>query len=89
MTRAIADEIGRIAPAADTLAEARQELAVRGMAATDENVFLVAAAAVPGKSMDLNEGIRLLNELFARRGCEDESAVETEPQPEARTASAT
>ena len=27
---------------------------------TDENVFLVAAAIVPGKHMDLNEGIRLL-----------------------------
>lgn len=47
--------------AADTLAEAHQALAVRGIPATDENVFLVAAAAVPGKSMDLNEGIRLLN----------------------------
>lgn len=46
--------------APDALSSARQELSARSLAVTDENVFLVAAAAVPGKSMDLNEGIRLL-----------------------------
>ncbi|MEO5897068.1 MAG: biotin/lipoyl-containing protein [Vicinamibacterales bacterium] len=47
--------------APDALSEAREALSARGLPATDENLFLVAAAAVPGKSMDLNEGIRLLN----------------------------
>ncbi len=46
--------------APDSLAEAQKALAERGLPATDENVFLVAAAIVPGKNMDLNEGIRLL-----------------------------
>lgn len=46
--------------APDALSAAREELAARGLPVTDENVFLVAAAAVPGKSMDVNEGIRLL-----------------------------
>ena len=32
----------------------------RGLEVTDENKFLVAAAIVPGKNMELNEGIRLL-----------------------------
>ena len=32
----------------------------RGIEVTDENRFLVAAAIIPGKNMELNEGIRLL-----------------------------
>lgn len=47
--------------APDTLAEAQRALEERGLPVTDENVFLVAAATVPGRSMDLNEGIRLLS----------------------------
>jgi len=46
--------------APDVLSQARAELTSHGLPVTDENVFLVAAAAVPGKSMDLNEGVRLL-----------------------------
>jgi len=44
----------------DTPPAARQALTERGLATTDENVFLVASAIVAGKNMDLNEGIRLL-----------------------------
>lgn len=39
---------------------ARAALEERGLATTDENVFLVLAAMVPGKRMETNEGIRLL-----------------------------
>lgn len=46
--------------APDSLAEARRALAERNLPTTDENVFLVAAAIVPGKNIELNEGIRLL-----------------------------
>ncbi len=46
--------------APDTLAEAEAALKERGIEVTDENKFLVAAAIVPGKNMELNEGIRLL-----------------------------
>ena len=46
--------------APDTLAEAEAALAERGLEVTDENKFLVAAAIVPGKNIELNEGIRLL-----------------------------
>jgi len=46
--------------APDTLIEAEAALKERGIEITDENKFLVAAAIVPGKNMELNEGIRLL-----------------------------
>ncbi|MEW6071141.1 MAG: biotin/lipoyl-containing protein [Planctomycetota bacterium] len=46
--------------APDSLKQAEQALKERGLPATEENVFLVAAAIVPNKNMDLNEGIRLL-----------------------------
>ena len=46
--------------APDTLAEAEAALKERGIEVTDENKFLVAAAIVPGKNIELNEGIRLL-----------------------------
>jgi pyruvate carboxylase subunit B len=49
-----------LAAAPDSLAPARAALEERGLPVTEENVFLVAAAIVPGKDMDLNEGIRLL-----------------------------
>jgi pyruvate carboxylase subunit B len=39
---------------------ARAALEERGLPVTDENIFLVLAAMVPGKKMELNEGIRLL-----------------------------
>jgi pyruvate carboxylase subunit B len=43
-----------------TMPEARRALEERGLATTDENVFLVLAAMVPGKRAETNEGIRLL-----------------------------
>jgi len=46
--------------APDSLAQAEDALKERGLEITEENTFLVAAAIVPGKNMDLNEGIRLL-----------------------------
>jgi pyruvate carboxylase subunit B len=46
--------------APDTLEPAKKALEERGLETTDENIFLVAAASVPGKDMELNEGIRLL-----------------------------
>jgi pyruvate carboxylase subunit B len=46
--------------APDSLALAEGALKERNLEITEENIFLVAAAAVPGKNMDLNEGIRLL-----------------------------
>jgi pyruvate carboxylase subunit B len=46
--------------APDSLGPAEQAIRERGLPLTEENVFLVAAAIVPGKQMDLNEGIRLL-----------------------------
>ena len=46
--------------APDSLGPARKALEERGLPVTDENIFLVAAAIVPGKNMELNEGIRLL-----------------------------
>jgi pyruvate carboxylase subunit B len=46
--------------APDSLGSAEQALRERGLPVTEENVFLVAAAIVPGKKMDLNEGIRFL-----------------------------
>ncbi len=46
--------------APDSLGPARAALEERGLPVTEENIFLVAAAIVGGKSMDLNEGIRFL-----------------------------
>lgn len=47
--------------APDTLAEAEAALKERGLPVNDENIFLVASAIVPGKNMELNEGIRFLS----------------------------
>jgi pyruvate carboxylase subunit B len=47
--------------AQDSLTPAEAALRERGLPVTDENLFLVAAAMVPGKEMELNEGIRLLS----------------------------
>ncbi|MFN2321690.1 MAG: biotin/lipoyl-containing protein [Trueperaceae bacterium] len=46
--------------AADSLGPARAALREHGLAETDEHVFLVASALVPGKDVELNEGLRLL-----------------------------
>jgi pyruvate carboxylase subunit B len=47
--------------APDALGLAADALRARQLPVTDETIFLVAAAVVPGKDMDLNEGIRLLS----------------------------
>ncbi len=47
-------------PAPNNIPKARAALQERGLALDDENVFLVLASMVPGKRMDVNEGIRLL-----------------------------
>jgi pyruvate carboxylase subunit B len=49
-----------LAAAPDSLAPARAALAEHGLPSSDENVFLVASASVPGKRMELNEGLRFL-----------------------------
>jgi len=46
--------------APNNIPEARKALAERGLPETERNVFLVLSAMVPGKKMDVNEGIRLL-----------------------------
>jgi pyruvate carboxylase subunit B len=43
-----------------TIETARRALEERDLPATDENVFLVLSAIVPGRRMELNEGVRLL-----------------------------
>jgi pyruvate carboxylase subunit B len=62
-----ADQLGKppfdgdpLEAAPDSLAQAEEALKERNLPVTEENTFLVAAAIVPGKNMDLNEGIRLL-----------------------------
>ncbi|MDI6725780.1 MAG: hypothetical protein QMD32_02365 [Smithellaceae bacterium] len=47
--------------APDTVALAEEAIKARNLPLTEENIFLVAASIVPGKNMDLNEGIRFLN----------------------------
>ena len=47
--------------APDNLELAEKALRARDLPVTEENQFLVAAAVVPGKDMELNEGIRLLS----------------------------
>jgi pyruvate carboxylase subunit B len=47
--------------APDSLAPATAALEERGLPVSDESVFLVASAIIPGKNMDLNEGIRFLS----------------------------
>jgi pyruvate carboxylase subunit B len=46
--------------APQTIDTARQALEERNLPVTDEHVFLVLSAIVPGKKMETNEGIRLL-----------------------------
>jgi len=44
----------------DAIPEAKKALEEANLAVTDKNVFLVVSAMVPGKKMELNEGMRLL-----------------------------
>jgi pyruvate carboxylase subunit B len=47
--------------APDTLGQAQAALRERGLPVTDEHLFLVASAIVPGKKIELNEGLRFLS----------------------------
>jgi pyruvate carboxylase subunit B len=49
-----------LAAAPDNIEPARAALSERGLPVTDRNVFLVVASMVPGKKLEVNEGIRLL-----------------------------
>ena len=67
VVRIAAEQLGKqpfggdpLEAAPDSLKLARAALDERGLPVTEENVFLVAAAIVPGKSLELNEGIRFL-----------------------------
>ncbi|MDF1524010.1 MAG: hypothetical protein P1P87_14490, partial [Trueperaceae bacterium] len=67
VVQAAADQLGLppfdgdpLEQAVDTLGPAAAALRERNLRVTDENVFLVASATVPGKDMELNEGIRFL-----------------------------
>lgn len=57
---------------------ARKALEERGLPITDENIFLVLAAMVPGKNMDANEGIRFLT---GKHKIEIPFKSKKEPQP--------
>jgi pyruvate carboxylase subunit B len=46
--------------APDGMPDARRALEDAGVAVTDEHLFLVLAAMVPGRNMEANEGLRLL-----------------------------
>ncbi|MFO7546014.1 MAG: biotin/lipoyl-containing protein [Trueperaceae bacterium] len=72
--------------APDTLALAEAALRERGLPISEENLFLVAAATVPGKNMNLNEGIRLLS--GKPRVKLPLKPVAAEPEPAASAASA-
>jgi len=67
VVRAAAEQLGLepfagnpLEAASDSLGPARAALAAAGLPTSDENVFLVASAIVPGKRMELNEGMRYL-----------------------------
>ena len=44
----------------DTISEAKRALEENGLPISEKNIFLVVSAMVPGKKMELNEGMRLL-----------------------------
>jgi pyruvate carboxylase subunit B len=50
-----------LAAAPESIDTARDALRERNLPVTDEHVFLVLSSIVPGKSMETNEGIRLLS----------------------------
>jgi pyruvate carboxylase subunit B len=63
-----------------TVETARQALEERNLPLSDENIFLVLSAMVPGRRMELNEGIRLLAgnpriDIPLRHAAEDQAAA--------------
>ncbi len=65
---------------------ARKALEERNLPVSDKNIFLVMAAMVPGKKMELNEGIRLLS---GKPRIDIPLKKKEEPKAEAPPASAT
>jgi pyruvate carboxylase subunit B len=84
--------------APNNIPAARQALEERNIEVTDENTFLVLASMVPGKNMDLNEGIRLLTgrakiDIPLKKKAQEQEAAPTPAQaspsaPAAATAAA-
>ena len=64
---------------------ARKALEERNLPVSDKNIFLVMAAMVPGKKMELNEGIRLLS---GNPRIDIPLKKKEEPKPEAPSAAA-
>jgi pyruvate carboxylase subunit B len=72
------------------IAPAKQALEERNLSINDKNIFLVLAAMVPGKKMELNEGIRLLTgkaKIDVPLKKKAELAPAAAPAPVANTAS--
>lgn len=70
--------------APDSVAMAEEALRERQLPLTEENIFLVASAIVPGKNMELNEGIRLLTgkaKINLPLKAKEKPAAETVPAP--------
>jgi pyruvate carboxylase subunit B len=69
---------------------AKKALEERNLPVTDKNIFLVLAAMVPGKKMELNEGIRLLtgNSKIDIPLIKVEEKVEAQPIPAAVSSAA-
>jgi pyruvate carboxylase subunit B len=72
---------------------ARKALEERGLPVTDKNIFLIVATMVPGKKMEVNEGIRLLTGKakidipFKKKKEEAKPAEAAEPAPAASAVS--
>jgi pyruvate carboxylase subunit B len=68
----------------DTLSKAKSALREAGLPEMDKNVFLVVSAMVPGKKIELNEGMRLLNgksKIDIPLKKKDSPKVEPDPAP--------
>jgi pyruvate carboxylase subunit B len=71
--------------APNNIQPAREALEERGIEVNDRNLFLVLSTMVPGKKMELNEGIKLLT----GKGKIDIPLKKKEPAPAAEQATAT
>jgi pyruvate carboxylase subunit B len=90
VVRRAADQLGMppfqgdpLEAAPRTIETARQALEERNLPVTDESVFLVLSAIVPGRRIELNEGIRLLTgeariDIPLRRPAEAQAAPAAE-----------
>ncbi len=75
--------------APNNIPAAQAELKKRGFEVNDKNTFLVVAAMVPGKDMELNEGIKLLeNRVKVNIPLKKKEAPKAAPAPAAAAAPA-